>query len=546
MLVRLALAALLLALSACQAVPAPGVVTPIPTPAGGVDTGGTFRVAIAADSATLDPWNANDANTLIVTRQIFETLVEYEPLSFKVGPKLAESWSVSSDGLVWTFALRRGVKFHDGTNLDAAAVALNFERARQVAHPLRGPAGVERYRAYAALLEGFDDASVIATVEAKDAATVVITTRVPFGPLLADLAVPSFAIVSPKSMRDDPAGWSMSVSAGAAGTGPFLFRPGSWQPGQQIALERNASYWTKDPSGAALPYVDRVVFRVVKEETARIAELRSGNVDTIRDVTPATLPTVKADPNLLVIARPAFNSTYLGIAGGSAPLDKLEVRRAIAMAIDKPLLAAVLYSGGGLPASQLLAPGMFGYDDSVVEFYRYDVAAAKRLLTDAGFGNGFATELWYPSAWRAQYPDPRRVAESVAADLARIGITAAVRSAEPTAYRADGRGAAAPLDRDARGRARSDSSSPHRWWGGDGCATVRRGVRAARASAPSLQACTKLIQPGPARIPRCSRPFVAATRRYAALASPSASRSSAGLAREVTSATLRIAAPGLR
>src|SRR5688572_20529107 len=177
MLVRLALAAVILALAACQVAPPTGVATPLPTPAGGVDTGGSFRVAIAVDSATLDPWNASEPNALLVTRQIFETLVAFEPGSLRIVPKLAESWSVSSDGLAWTFVLRRGVKFHDGTDLDASAVALNFDRARQSTHPLRGPSSTDRYRAYATLLEGFDDASVIARVEAKDGATVVVTTR---------------------------------------------------------------------------------------------------------------------------------------------------------------------------------------------------------------------------------------------------------------------------------------------------------------------------------------------------------------------------------
>src|SRR6266849_474835 len=96
--VRLALAAAILALSACQVAPVPGAATPTPTPAGSADVGGTFRVALTADPTTLDPWNANDANSLLVTRQIFETLVDYEPGGFKIVPKLAESWSVSSDG----------------------------------------------------------------------------------------------------------------------------------------------------------------------------------------------------------------------------------------------------------------------------------------------------------------------------------------------------------------------------------------------------------------------------------------------------------------
>jgi peptide/nickel transport system substrate-binding protein len=525
MLVRLAVAAVILALSACQVAPPTGVATPLPTPAGGVDTGGSFRVAIAADNATLDPWNASDPNALLVTRQIFETLVEYEPGSLRIVPKLAESWSVSSDGLAWTFVLRRGVKFHDGIDLDAAAVMLNFDRARQSAHPLRGLSGLERFRAYATLLEGFDDASAIARVEAKDGGTVVITTRVPFGPLLADLAMPSFAIVSPKSMRDDPSGWPTPASSGASGTGPFVFRPGSWQTGQQIALERNASYWMKDPSGATLPYVDRVVFRVVKEEAARIAELRSGGVDTVRDLTLAALPTVKADPNLQLVARPAFNSTYVGVAATAGPLDKIEVRRAIAMAIDKPLLAAVLYSGAGLPASQLLPPGMLGYDDSVVEFHRYDVAAAKRLLADAGLASGFATELHYPSVWRAQYPDPRRVAESVAADLARIGITVTVRAAEPAAYRADSRAGRLPLW---IGDATGESADPDSFfadggaWAGD---VVRELLRRARYEADGskrtelYKQVSKLIQQDAARIPLMHTDvFIATTKKVRGLA----------------------------
>jgi peptide/nickel transport system substrate-binding protein len=524
MLVRLALAAAILALSACQVAPVPGLATPVPTPAGGVDAGGSFRVAISGDAATLDPWNASDANAMLVTRQIFETLVDYEPGGFKIVPKLAESWSVSSDGRSWTFVLRRGVKFHDGTQLDAAAVVLNFDRARQAAHPLRGPAGADRFRAYAALVEGFDDASVIARLEAKDSGTVVITTKMPFGPLLADLAMPSFAIVSPKSMRDDPAGWSTPASSGASGTGPFVFRPGEWQPGQQIALERNAAYWMKDQGGALLPYADRVVFRVIRDETTRIAELRSGSIDAVRDLTISALPTVKADPNLQLIARATFNVMYLGIAGTAGPFDKVEVRRAIAMAIDKPLLATVLYGGVGRPASQLLAPAMLGYDDSVVEFYRYDAAAAKRLLADAGLPSGFTTELWYPSTWRAQYPDPKRVAESVAADLAKIGIAATVRAQEPAAYRADIRADRLPLW---IGDAVGDSADPDSFfpdggtWAGD---VVRELLRRARYEADEskrtelYKQVSKIIQQDAARMPLVhADALVAATKKVRGL-----------------------------
>ena len=522
MQLRLVLAAVLV-LSACQVPPVPGVSTPTPTPAGTIETGGTFRVALTAEPTTLDPWNANDTNTLLVTRQIFETLVDYDPGGFKIVPKLAETWSVSPDGRSWTFALRRGVKFHDGTVLDAAAVVLNFDRARQAAHPLRGPSGPSAYRAYAALLEGFDDASVIVRAEAKDSGTVVITTKVPFGPLLADLAMPSFAIVSPKSMRDDPAGWSTPSSRGAAGTGPFVFRPGAWQPGQQIALERSSEYWTKDQTGTALPYADRVVLRVIKDEAARIAELRSGGLDAVRDVTPLTLPAVRGDPNLQLTVRPAATATFLGV-GAVAPFDKVEVRRAIAMAIDKSLLATTLFSGAGRPASQLLSAGMLGYDDSVVEFYRLDIAGAKRLLADAGVASGVATELWYPSAWRAYYPDPKRVAEGIAADLAKIGIVATVRTEDAAAYLADARAGRLPLW---LGDAGGDSADPDSYfsdggaWAGD---VVRELLRRARYEADAskrtelYKQVSKIIQQDASRVPLIQADaLVAATKKVRGL-----------------------------
>lgn len=523
MLVRLVVAAVVLALAACQVAPTSGIATPTPSPTGTAEAGGSLRVALTAGATTLDPWNANDANTLLVTRQIYETLVDHEAGGFKIVPRLAESWSVSPDGRSWTFVLRRGVKFHDGTDVDAAAVVLNLDRARQSSHPLRGAAGADRFRTYAALFEGFDDASVITRAEAKDSGTVVITTKLPFGPLLADLAMPSFAIVSPKSMRDAPANWSTPTSPGAAGTGPFVFRPGAWQPGQQITLERNPAYWMTDQRGGALPYADRVVLRVIKDETARVAELRSGGLDAVRDVTLAALATVKADPNLQLVPRPAFDTAYLGIAATTKPFDKVEVRRAVAMAIDKSLLASTSYSAAR-PASQLLVPGMLGYDDSVVEFYRLDVTAAKRLLADAGVAGGFATELWYPPASRANHPDPRRVAESVAADLAKIGIVATLRTEDAASYRVDASASRMPLWLDDAGGASADPDAFFADGGSWAGEVVRELLRRARYEADAskrtelYKQASKLIQHDASRIPLVhADALVAATKKVRGL-----------------------------
>jgi ABC-type transport system substrate-binding protein len=246
---------------------------------------------------------------------------------------------------------------------------------------------------------------------------------------------------------------------------------------------------------------------VIKDEPTRIAELRSGGLDAVRDVTVASLATVKADPNLQLLPRPPASAAYLGIAGAVQPLDKVEVRRAIAMAIDKSLLVSTLYNWTGRPASQLLAPGMLGYDDSVLEFYRLDIAAAKRLLADAGLPSGFATELWYPPMWRAPYPEPRRVAESVAADLAKIGITAMLRTEDAGAYVADANASRLPLW---LGETGGDSADPDSFypdggaWAGD---IVRELLRRARYEADAskrtelYKQVSKLIQQDAARIP---------------------------------------------
>jgi ABC-type transport system substrate-binding protein len=127
------------------------------------------------------------------------------------------------------------------------------------------------------------------------------------------------------------------------------------------------------------------------------------------------------------------------------------------MAIDKQLIATAIFAGSAKAASQLVVPGMLGYDDTVIEFYRYDASAAKRQLADAGLASGFATEIWYPASWRPYYPEPRRVAESIAADLAKIGVAAAIRTEDPAAFLADVRADRLPLF---LGDAGGDSGDP--------------------------------------------------------------------------------------
>jgi peptide/nickel transport system substrate-binding protein len=381
--------------------PAPSAVA---TPTASIVTGGVLAIGQSADLTSLDPWTASDPATLAVVRQIYEPLVDLEPGGFRIVPKLAENWRVSSDGRVWTFQLRQGVRFHDGTALDAAAVAFNFERARGFAR--------------------FDLGSLITSIETPDTSTVVFTLRAAYAPFLAALATPSFGIVSPTCLRQGPA-WGTPATRCAAGTGPFRFE--SWVAGDRITLARNTAYWARDAAGRSIPYLDAITFRALRDESTRVAELRSAGVQVALDIGPSSNPAVRADPNLAIRRRPSYDVSFLGF-GAVAPFDALDVRRAVALAVDRAAIIQTAFAGDARAAAQLLPPGLLGYDETITDFAKYDTAAAKKALADAGYPNGFATELYYSPGPTSALPEPRRIADAIAADLGKIGIVVEVRA----------------------------------------------------------------------------------------------------------------------
>ncbi len=372
-------------------------------------------MAQASDIQSLDPWTATDDATITVLRQVYEGLVDLEPGGLRVVPKLADSWTTSADGRTWTFRLHAGVKFHDGTPFDAQTVARNFARATAFAR--------------------FDIATLVANVAATDAQTVVFTLTAQYAPFLATLASGSFGIVNPACFSQGPA-WATSASRCAQGTGPFVFEPGAWRAGDSITLQRNAAYWGRDADGRALPYVDTLVFRVLRDDTTRVSELRAANVAVALDVGPSSLSLVRADPNLALRRRPTYDVSYLGIGTATGPFDNADVRRAVALSIDRGAIMQTVYGGDARAAAQLVPPGLLGYDDTIIEFTKYDTGAAKKLLTDAGFGPGFSTDLWYSPAARSSLPDPKRIAETIAADLGKIGITVRLQTADQSALAA--------------------------------------------------------------------------------------------------------------
>lgn len=374
-----------------------------PSPAA-LTAGGVLRVAQASGISTLDPWSSSDGATDMVLRQIYEPLVDLEPGTFRVVPKLADRWSISGDGRTYSFTLRSGVRFQDGTALDAAAVVASFERGRSLGR-----------------LVSLPDISV----RAADASTVVFTLRTAYAPFLATLASPRFAIVSPGCVSRDPA-WATSAFVCAAGSGPFQVQPGGWR-GDGVTLVRNGSYWGRDAGGRPLPYLDGVTFASVPDDAVRGALVHTGAADVALDLGPAAVASIRSDPNIAVLRRPSSDASFLGFGATIAPLSSAEVRRAVAMAIDRGAIVQTVFGGDATVASQLVPPGFLGYDTTITDFAPYDTAAAKSLLAAAGQGSGLVTDLWYPAAPSPTLPDPRRIAQAIAADLAKVGIAATLR-----------------------------------------------------------------------------------------------------------------------
>ena len=385
----------------------PSVPTPTPTPA---TAGGTLRVAIAEPVGTLDPW-ADDAS-LVATRQIFETLVQVDPATSRITPLLASSWQMTNDGASWTFTLRDGVRFHDGSTLDASAVFASFERGRAT--------NASAYRAL------FGDPSVIVGIQAVGPLVVRFDLRTPFGPFLAHLGSPQAAI-----------------ARGSAGTGPFAAPSGALSADGTLTLRRNDAYWGRDASGKQLPYLDALALRPVRDAASRLVELRAGRAEMALDLPIAQAIGARSDPSLVVSPRKDAALASLGIDATAAPFDRPEARRAVAMAVNRNALSAV-YAGTSRPATQVVPPSSLGYDDSVVEFAPLDADAARKALADAHIQTPISADIAYPNASTAAYPDPQRIAQSIAADLGKIGIVARLRSVEPASIR--GSGATLTLD----------------------------------------------------------------------------------------------------
>ncbi|WNF38182.1 ABC transporter substrate-binding protein [Bacillaceae bacterium IKA-2] len=380
--------------------------------------------ARGGDSVSLDYASVTDGESSRVTKQIYETLVEFDQDSFEYGEGLATDWSWDDDGLRFVFQLREGVEFHDGTDFNAEAVKVNFERWADAEHPFAFTDDNYVYSVYGTQFGGFkgDDSHVIDEINILGDFEIEFILNRPLGSFMQNMGMSYFAITSPAAFEEH----GSKINENPVGTGPFKFV--SWAKDDSIILDKNENYWQE-----GLPKLDRVIFQVIPDNSARLTALRSGEIDIMDGLSPDDIATVESDAAYQLFERSTNNVGYLGFHTEKEPFDNVLVRRAINHAVNKEALIGALYGGLAQSAKNAVPPGYLGYNDDIEE-YEFNPEKAKELLTEAGFPDGFEFELWTMPVARPYMPNPERAAEALQADLADVGLTAKIVTMEWATY----------------------------------------------------------------------------------------------------------------
>jgi len=355
---------------------------------------------------------------------IFDQLIEFERGSTKIVPALAESWDISPDGLQYTFHLRHGVKFHTTAyfkptrDFDADDVLFTFNRVLDPNNAFR--------KAYPVAYPYFSDMGLdknIAKIEKIDDYTVKLTLNAINAPLLQDLAMP-FASIQSAEYGDQllKAGRPGDINQQPIGTGPFIFR--SYQKDATIRYDGNPDYW--QPGGVK---VSKLIFSITPDASVRLQKLKQNECQVMAYPNPADIPAIKADSDLALPSQVGFNEGYIAYNMDHKPLDNVDVRHALDMAINKPAIIQSVYQGAGQPAVNPMPPTQWSYDTKI-KAEPYDPAKAKALLAKAGYPNGFEITLWAMPVQRPYNPNARLMAEMIQADWAKIGVKANITTYE--------------------------------------------------------------------------------------------------------------------
>lgn len=370
-------------------------------------SGGVLRAGMQTDPVGLDPHTTNATASRNVLENIYDTLVMFDS-NGRIVPGLAQSWSVSPDGLTWTFRLRPGVSFHNGEPLKVSDVVFSINRIKDpnVKSPRAG------------------DFAVVKSVTAPNDNTVVFTLSQPFTPLLAKLAASLNVIVSEKVTKDNGGDLNKAV----IGTGPFRFV--EYVPQTRLVVRKNENYWGRDNKGNKLPYLDGITYTYYPDPAARTTALRAAAVDWIEYVPAADVTTLKADRNLVVVGGPSANFRALYFNTSKEPYNNPKVRQAISYALDKKAIVDLaLFGTGGIVARGTTIPsGVYAFTNS--PYNTRNVAEAKKLLAEAGLPNGFTMNLYVTST----YDFLRTPAEVIRDNLAEVGIRVNIQAEDWNVY----------------------------------------------------------------------------------------------------------------
>jgi peptide/nickel transport system substrate-binding protein len=374
-------------------------------------------IALPGDLQTADPTFGSDGNSDYIFHQVMEGLVDLNPAGTQVTPRLASSWTVSSDGLAYTFTLRSGAKFHDGTPFNAAAVKYNFDRWRNLPSSILALAS-----RYPRVYGGFGAQSNITSVDAPNDTTVVFHLAQPRTNFLTTLTLSSFYISSPTALQAGDANnpdmkankYANGSGPSMVGTGPFAFS--AWVRADHITLKANDQYW------GGKPYLDGITFKPITDDTAAVNALQAGDVDFAMQISPNDTSALKGNPKLQVINRgQACNTFTINMNLKYAPLNNKDIRLAVAYALNRQSYIDTFYAGQATLANNY-APEWMKYAIPL-DVPGYDPAKAKQLIQGSGVQSP-TLDFWYPgNVTRAYMPDPKGIFEAMSRDLRAVGFT---------------------------------------------------------------------------------------------------------------------------
>jgi len=390
---------------------------PGPAPAAAPRRGGSLILGASADPLTLDPGAITDEASQQSAQLVFESLVRYTS-ERKVEPSLAESWTVNDRD--WTFKLRKGVVFHDGSPFNAAAVKAHFDRI-----------------AAEKLFSQSNWAPYIVRIDVVDEGTVRFVTKDPDPFFLSRLVSTSASIESPDSVKK----YGKDVMRNPVGTGPFRF--GEWVKDDRIVVTRSETYWGQKA------YLDKVTVRPLPDLQARSIAVESGDVHMAIGLTADVRDRLKASPNVTVVETTGLFNTFVGMNVLKKPFDDIRVRQALNHAIDKQAIVKNTYQGAAVELPGHVMQGVPGYAQTPA--YAYDPPKAKQLLAAAGYANGFTTTLLSSTF----YAKDTELISYLQQQYAAVGVTVKILQLEWTAYlqqlRLDPRNSPVEMWRDSRG-----------------------------------------------------------------------------------------------